>query len=153
MGVGSLAGLTCSVLTMALSGLPSSPHEKVSRAVRATGLSAVLGFLAAISPWASIPAGLAWSVGNFAVKLAHQRTQAAGLYRLSSPRALMASFQAVLQTCGPQRAFALLKGNTGPSVLLPYAEFLASHQAQISWPELHPQAAAFVNPQTPKQIP
>lgn len=148
MGVGAVAGLTCSVVTMAFTWSKTTPSQKLLAAVRSTSIGAVLGFLSAISPWVSVPVGVGWSMGSLAVKLASQQNLATDLYRLSSPWAFSASFQEVLQTFGPERAFALINCTSDAVAQSQYAEFLAKHGADIRMPTLNSHSRSFIEPQT-----
>jgi hypothetical protein len=145
MGVGAIAGLACSVVTMGFIVPTTSPSEKAIIALRSTGIGAVLGLLSAISPWVSIPVGLGWTAGNLAVKLAHQKNLSADFYKLSSPWARKRSFEEALQTCGPEKALATLKYATEAGSLDPYKAFLEKHQGKFKMPTLNSRAKSYVN--------
>ena len=145
LGIGATAGFACSVVTMALTWSNTTPREKMMMAMKSTGSCGVLGFLAAISPWISVPAGIVWSVSNLAATLARDGNRNALAYRLSSPWALSASFRNVLATSGPHEAFQLLRLAEEISDLKPYREFMRRHADGITLPKLNEDASSFLN--------
>jgi hypothetical protein len=69
---GLIGGGVVTATRMALCWNTSTQTEKIAMATESMGLSVLLGTLATISPWISVPLGVAYTAGKFAFKAAEE---------------------------------------------------------------------------------
>ena len=131
LGCGAASGLLCSAVTLALQWNVTTPAEKAKTAARALTVGTVIGGLAAISPWLSVPASAGWSLGNLAVLLARRQEAMLRGHPLSSPNSLRLCVQEMMQQKGPEATAAWLRKQGEPRRATAFERFVRRTEERI----------------------
>ncbi|MBF0313347.1 MAG: hypothetical protein HQK52_08020 [Oligoflexia bacterium] len=106
---GAVAGTVVSSLAIAFKWNSTTTSQKVATIGKSVGISSLIGFLSAISCWASVPVGLAYTMGNIAYSLGDKSNQLCKDYPQTSPHAFSFAIKGLINRVGPQEAMRFME--------------------------------------------
>ncbi len=152
LGCGAVSGLICSALTVGLNWNRTTPEQKTHVALKNLSLGVFVGGLSAITPWLSVPFSAGWSLGNFAVHLAHQQKIMLQEHRLSSPWAMRAALLEMVEQKGAEATITWLRKQSQRPSVPGFENFIEAARKRIAGREKSRGARTFQRQFTPKAI-
>ena len=133
LGCGVASGVVCSAVTLGLSWNSTTTEQKAKTTARALTVGTVIGGLASISPWLSVPASAGWSLGNLAVLLARRQQAMLRGHPLSSPNSLRLCVQEMMKQKGPEATAAWLRKQAEPRHVTAFERFVRRTEERIQF--------------------
>lgn len=140
---GLLSGSVITATRMFLCWNSTTPVERAVMASETMGLSALMGTMAAVSPWLSLPLAVAYSAGKFAFRVA-QGSDAFWADNPLSSDLTPALCRASLHEAGGQEAVELFEGYLKRQSMMELPDEIKRHLAAIPDWSVAPSSAAHV---------